>query len=631
MIAFAKVLPAMPTGAARRAAPARRLSLRTRLVLLVIVGALPLLAYDLVKIHRDYRTDREAAGKQALDFARSFSFGVASEIDARLTVLQVLADSGLLAAGAIDTFRARAERVVRDQFPGSHILVLRDDGQELMNTAVPPGAPLPRRDNPDNLRRVLETGMPAVAEQAAGGAPNHPAVAFDVPVPQQPGRPRLVLSMEPGAEAFDGLLRRIPLPGRWVVSIVSGAGTRLARVPFDAALARQPVAPAFRALLGRTPSGITDRFSAVGAPVLVAHNAIADIGWTVVVTIPQDEITDHAWRSAWISVLVGLGVMALGLLLANLVSRGIAGPIAALRHLAAASADGRAPQSADTGLQEVDEVGRALLADARQRQAQAAALARHAAALERSNAALERSNKDLDDFAYIASHDLKEPLRGLSNNAKFLLEDHGDRLPEDATRRLHRMGFLAARMENLINDLLYFSRLAHQDLAVRPTDLNAVIADIIALRETAEDSRTASIAVPKPLPEVVCDRTRVAEVFRNLISNALKYNESPQKRVEIGHCDEVQTPRGRERDVFYVKDNGIGIAPEFHDDIFKIFKRLNAEEDDKKGTGVGLTFVRKIIERHGGRIWLSSTPGEGTTFFFTFQHGSSHASPATGH
>ncbi len=107
-------------------------------------------------------------------------------------------------------------------------------------------------------------------------------------------------------------------------------------------------------------------------------------------------------------------------------------------------------------------------------------------------------------------------------------------------------------------------------------------------------------------------------MFRNLITNAVKYNENEVRRIEVGYLDEVATKEGNERQVFYVKDNGIGIAEEFHEEIFRIFKRLNAEDDDKKGTGVGLTFVRKIVERHGGRIWLELRTGK--RHHLLFQH-----------
>ncbi len=232
-------------------------------------------------------------------------------------------------------------------------------------------------------------------------------------------------------------------------------------------------------------------------------------------------------------------------------------------------------------------------------------------AIEQYLLALKRSNQELDDFAYIASHDLKEPLRGLSNNANFLREDFADKIGEEGTKRLNRITFLCERMERLVNDLLYFSRLGRQELAIQRTDLNEVINDIASMMEGSLHEANAVIMIPRALPTITCDMPRITEVFRNLITNAVKYNDKQEKIIEIGY--KIQNGHN----VFYVRDNGIGISPEFHNDVFRIFKRLNSESDDVKGTGVGLTFVKKIIERHDGRIWIESQVGNGTTFYFT--------------
>ena len=245
---------------------------------------------------------------------------------------------------------------------------------------------------------------------------------------------------------------------------------------------------------------------------------------------------------------------------------------------------------------------------------------------------LERSNQELDDFAYIASHDLKEPLRGLFNHASFLLEDYQDKIDEDGVNRLNRLRTLCQRMERLINDLMYFSRLGRADFAIQETDPNTVIVEIEQMMETLLSERHARIVVPYALPRIVCDRTRVTEVFRNLVTNAVKYNDKTERLVEIGFLETVNTAEGPEKNVFYVRDNGVGIDPEFHQEIFRIFKRLqNTPDGQEAGTGVGLTFVKKIVERHGGRIWLESGSGTGTAFYFSLncgrknQRGNPHA------
>ncbi len=236
-------------------------------------------------------------------------------------------------------------------------------------------------------------------------------------------------------------------------------------------------------------------------------------------------------------------------------------------------------------------------------------------------AELKRSNQELDDFAYIASHDLKEPLRGLSTNAMFLKEDYQEKLGGDAIKRLDRMGYLCERMEQLVNDLLYFSRLGRQDLAVQETDMNKVIKDIGSMMETTLQEENVAIKVPTKLPIITCDMPRITEVFRNLVTNAVKYNDKTEKIVEIGYVKmAIPASTNRKQGVFYVKDNGIGIPKKFYNDVFRIFKRLNAEDEAKKGTGVGLTFVKKIIERHGGQIWIESEVGTGTTFYFTINN-----------
>ncbi len=240
-------------------------------------------------------------------------------------------------------------------------------------------------------------------------------------------------------------------------------------------------------------------------------------------------------------------------------------------------------------------------------------LSRDISEIKSSKEQLLASNKQLDDFAYIASHDLKEPLRGIYNHASFFLEDHDELLDDDGRHKIERIIFLAKRMESLISDLLYYSRLGRVELAIGLTDLNEVVEDVI---ELLADHQNLKVICPRPLPKIQCDRVRIREVFSNLISNGIKYNVNEQQIIEIGVRNETLMENGR-RYVFYVRDNGIGIPEKFHKAIFRIFKRLHKAEAYGGGTGSGLTFVQKIVEAHNGEVWLESEEGQGSTFYFS--------------
>lgn len=231
--------------------------------------------------------------------------------------------------------------------------------------------------------------------------------------------------------------------------------------------------------------------------------------------------------------------------------------------------------------------------------------------LEKLNENLKRSNAELEDFAYIASHDLKEPLRGIHNYSVFLQEDFSDKLNDEGKEILATMQRLTKRMEELIDSLLYYSRFGRIDLSFRETDLNTVLSEELDSLHLTIENENIDIRIPQKLPTVKCDVVRVREVFRNLITNAIKYNQKPERWIEIGSYI-----KGK-KTVFYVKDNGIGIREKHLNKIFRIFKRLHGRDKYGGGAGVGLTIVKKIIERHGGEIWVESTVGEGTTFYFT--------------
>lgn len=242
---------------------------------------------------------------------------------------------------------------------------------------------------------------------------------------------------------------------------------------------------------------------------------------------------------------------------------------------------------------------------------------RRAEDVSRANVRLEKSNVELDDFAYIASHDLKEPLRGMHNYATFVLEDYGDRIDEAGRQRLETLIRLAERMETLTDSLLHYSRLGRQELDLQNIDLNAALQDALDATSSRLVENAVDVRIPWPLPTLRCDPIQITEVLQNLISNGAKYNDKPNRWIEVGVTRAQETRPNEQPYVLYVRDNGIGIPQKHQETVFRIFKRLHGRNDYGGGSGAGLTIARKIVERHEGRLWLESTPGEGTTFYFT--------------
>jgi two-component system, chemotaxis family, sensor kinase Cph1 len=202
------------------------------------------------------------------------------------------------------------------------------------------------------------------------------------------------------------------------------------------------------------------------------------------------------------------------------------------------------------------------------------------------------------------------------------MEDYGDKLGEEGASKLATLMRLTQRMEDLINSLLHYSRFGRTELIFQAVDLGQVVESVLDMIAISQPTPT-EFRIPRRLPTVQCDRPQVIELFTNLISNGIKYNDREQKWVEIGYIlpEEINPdlPKYLDRSqiIFFVKDNGIGIRAKHLDTIFKIFKRLHPAASYNGGTGAGLTITKKIVERHGGSILVESVFGEGSTFYFT--------------
>jgi light-regulated signal transduction histidine kinase (bacteriophytochrome) len=248
--------------------------------------------------------------------------------------------------------------------------------------------------------------------------------------------------------------------------------------------------------------------------------------------------------------------------------------------------------------------------------AAAPALAQRAAELERANAELaatserlERSNEELQRFATVASHDLREPLRVVSGFAELLSRRYGDQLGPDGNRFVEAITGGVARMDEMISDLLAYARAGRSDQPFEPVDMNVVVGEALAGLQRAIDDVDAEVEVAD-LPPVKGNPAALRQLFQNLVANAIKFVDEGPPRIRIWAAE---VPEGWR---FTVRDNGIGIAPEQGEKIFGMFTRLHGA-DRYPGTGVGLALCQRIVDLHGGRIWFEPSPGGGSQFMFT--------------
>jgi len=222
---------------------------------------------------------------------------------------------------------------------------------------------------------------------------------------------------------------------------------------------------------------------------------------------------------------------------------------------------------------------------------------------------LARSNQELQQFAYVASHDLREPLRAVVGYLQLLQKRCGEQLNEEAHRFVERALAATFRMDNLTHDLLAYSRVGTRGQPLQPVDCEYVLEQALANLQVAIEESGAKVT-HDPLPTVQADPSQLGQVFQNLIGNALKFRREEAPQVHIG------AERNGTHWRFFVRDNGIGIEPQYAERIFVIFQRLHSRQK-YEGTGIGLAICKRIVERHGGRIWVESEPGKGSTFFFT--------------
>ncbi|MGW4326879.1 sensor histidine kinase [Nocardia sp. NPDC004573] len=337
----------------------------------------------------------------------------------------------------------------------------------------------------------------------------------------------------------------------------------------------------------------------------------------------EDELA-HT-RAVRDAVLAGMVIAFLltGVLLTVLIRRMIARPLGYLTDASLRVASGEfdhhidahGPADLATVANAVESMRRRIVAELASSRAKEAALAAQKTDLDLQAVELRRSNAELEQFAYVASHDLQEPLRKVASFCQLLEKRYGDKLDERGKQYIDFAVDGAKRMQGLINDLLTFSRVGRITDRTEPTGLGQSLDKALTNLSAAIDDSTTRVLRPDELPEIVGDPTLLTMLWQNLIGNAIKFH-APDRAPEI----EITCEPAEEGDgwLLSVSDNGIGIAPEFAEKVFVIFQRLHNREE-YSGTGIGLALCKKIVEYHGGRIWIDTDYTSGTRFCFTLR------------
>jgi signal transduction histidine kinase len=232
---------------------------------------------------------------------------------------------------------------------------------------------------------------------------------------------------------------------------------------------------------------------------------------------------------------------------------------------------------------------------------------KRAAELEKAYKELERVNQELKDFAYIAAHDLKAPLRAIGSLAGIISTDYADKLDEQGKELLKMLVGRTQRMSNQITSILYYSEIGQVEEKRERVDLNLIVREVIS---SIDVPKNIEVTIENELPTIICEKTRITQVFQNLLSNAVKYMDKPKGQIRIGCVEEDSFWR------FSVADNGCGIEEKYFGKIFQLFQTLK-RRDEVESTGIGLSLVKKIVEIYNGSVWVESQPDQGSTFFFT--------------
>ncbi|HEX8819530.1 MAG TPA: sensor histidine kinase, partial [Archangium sp.] len=585
------------------------LPLRWHLVRLAVGTLLPAVAFAAVVAFQLASLEREATERRAVQSARALAADFEREISGSIRTLQALAESEPLARGDLEAFLPECERVRRTQPAWKLVLLHSSDGQPLLNTSLPWGAPLPAVAEPESFARVLQTQQPLVGDLAVGRAARR-EFAFPVRVPvMRDGVPRYVLSAIITPESLAQVVASQSSGyEEWTRTLVDQQGRVAARTRDPARFVGQSATPSFLAHTRASHEDVYADESMDGASVYVAFSRSRSFGWTAAIISPR-QVMDAPVRDAMLAV-GGLGLVLL-LVSASGVwvfSRWIERSITQAVNAAAALALGTPPHMEPSSVCELGQLGEALESSGRLLQARERERDALLALAEEARAEAVEATRAKDVFLALLGHELRNPLAPIVSSMEVL------RLRGLASTPEHEV--IARQLRHvvrLVDDLLDLARISRGQMSLHrePIELSSVVARAVEAAAPLIEQRrhVLEVDVPSSGTKVLADADRLTQVVANLLTNAAKYTP-PGGRIQV---------RARERDeglVLVVDDNGQGLPPDLVPRLFEPFVRgTPSSERNVGGLGIGLALVRSLVEAHGGRVEAHSDgPGRGSTF-----------------
>ncbi|MBI4289132.1 MAG: HAMP domain-containing protein [Chloroflexi bacterium] len=582
-------------------------SLRFRLIIVVLVAILPALGAMVYRGVHERLGEAEAAETEVLGVAqltaKSYQELLATAGQLLATLSQVPAVKEIHPAESQVLFAD-----LMQQSPAYANIGQSDARGDVIAAGIPPQTPLNVADRAWFQRAVRTRGV-TVGDYIVGRISGKPVVTIAYPLVDSLGAVRSVLFVGLDLQWLEKFLSVPQMPPGSVLFVIDGAGTVLTRHPepenwIGRSVADSPIA---KTILTEKREGTAISPGLDGEPRVYGFVPLggSETGHYLAVGISESIAFARADRDLLINVLSLILATVLAVALAWVsISKAV---LNALGRLIEATRRVKAGDlGARTGLDErSDELGE--LAEAFDEMA--VAVKQRQSANRNAEAELKRSYEEMEQFVYVASHHLREPLRKVTSLSQLLEKRYGDKLDKEGAELITYIVDGASRMNNLIADLLEYSRNGATGKPFAEVRCETALGQALAnLKGTLEGS--GAIVSNDPLPVVMGDMEQITAVFENLLSNAVKFRSESPPRIHVS-AEEKEAQW-----VLSVRDNGIGIATQHHERIFSVFPRIHTEAE-YVGRGIGLAICKKIVERHGGRIWFESEPGKGSTFFFT--------------